>query len=351
MKKTLGYLLTAMIFAFSGCDDNNDDNGNGLPAGLPGNKVSAIYITDDGLRYFATDKGIASFDGTEWTVYADNPKVTTGIIHDMDFELSAYGPEFWLGTNSGVNVVTLPIDATSGATTYTKENTQELFPGQPGLLGDSIFAVRVDRNNVRWYGTQEGLSAFSGNKWPQINMHGHYYANFFKINRVTSMDYSNDTVYIGTMGGGVARMVVNGPDAISGASPYEVPWSAIPSTNILAVFIDGNSQWYGSDDGLARHDGTQAMENWNLFYEEDGLVNNYVQSINKDLDGNLWFGTRGGVSKFDGATWTNYTAADGLVNNDVLCITIDKDGSVWFGTGNGASHYDGGTFTNYQATE
>ena len=33
------------------------------------------------------------------------------------------------------------------------------------------------------------------------------------------------------------------------------------------------------------------------------------------MEGNKWFGTDGGVSKFDGANWTTYTTSNGLVNN------------------------------------
>jgi ligand-binding sensor domain-containing protein len=349
MRKQKWIFIIALTIAWIGCKDDPINNGDDIPKGLPGNVVNAIYITDDGLVYFATDKGIASFDGTDWDVYYSNPKVTTDAIHDMDFEVSAYGPEFWLGTNKGVNVVSLPIDATSGATMYTKENTQTLFPGQPGLLGDSVFAVKVDQNNMRWYGTNQGLSVFRGNKWPSVNYGSHYRANFFLNNRITSIDSANDTVYIGTMGGGIARVVTTNPDAISGASPYEIPWSMLPSDNILSVYIDAHNKWFGSDDGLAKHFGDEAKDNWFLYYDSEGLVNNYVQAINKDLDGNMWFGTQGGVSKYDGTNFTNYTTQQGLIGNNVFCIAIDKDGTIWFGTDNGASHFDGTTFTNYQA--
>lgn len=339
--------LSGLAFVLlHGC---KDDPVPEIPVSLPDSHVNAIFITEDGTKYFATNKGLASFDGNEWTVYYDNPKVTTEAINDLDFEVSPYGPEFWLATDKGVNVATIPIDATSGATTYTKANTQSLFPGQPGLTGDSVFTVRVDNRNVRWYGTHEGLSAFRGNQWPVINMNNHYRPDFFKRYPVTSIDFANDTVYIGTRGGGVARMITATADAISGASPYEIPWSMIPSDNILAVFTDGATQWYGSDEGLAKHIGTEAKENWYLYYESDGLVNNYVQAINKDLSGKMWFGTRGGVSSYDGSAWKNFTETDGLVSNNVLCIAIDIDGSIWFGTDNGVSHFDGTDWKNYQA--
>ena len=344
----ISFLLIASLMFIAGCGDDNDEPAD-IPDGLPGNVVSAIYITGDGLRYFATDKGLASFDGTEWTVHHDNPKVTTGTINDLDFEQTSYGPEFWLATNSGINVVTLPVDATSGATTYTKNNTGELFPGQPGLAGDSVFVARVDDNNIRWFGTHEGLSAFRGNQWPEIDLGRHYHPDFFINNRISSIDHSNDTIYIGTRGGGVARLVAESADAITGASPYEIPWSMIPSDNILAVFTDGSTQWYGSDAGIAKHTGTEAKDNWTLYSEVDGLVNNYVQCIDKDANGTMWFGTRGGVSSFDGESWTSYTEGEGLAGNNVLSIAVDPDGSLWFGTGNGVSRFDGSQWVTYRS--
>lgn len=347
MKNPLSLLQFVLpAFLFFGC---NGDDPVDVPESLPDNHVSAIYITDDGTKYFATSKGLASFDGSTWTIHHDNPKITAEAIHDLDFELTSYGPEFWLGTNEGVNVITLPVDATSGATTYTRSSSRSLFPGQPGLAGDSVMVVRVDDRNIRWFGTHEGLSAFQGDRWPVINMNNQYHINYFKDNRITAIDHANDTIYIGTKGGGVARMVVTATDAITGASPYEIPWSLIPSENILAVFTDGSTQWYGSDEGIARHIGTQAKENWTLFAEADGLVNNHVQAIDKGHDGLLWFGTKGGVSAFDETNWTNYTTANGLVANNVLCIAIDIDGSIWFGTDNGVSHFDGDKWTSYQA--
>jgi ligand-binding sensor domain-containing protein len=56
-------------------------------------------------------------------------------------------------------------------------------------------------------------------------------------------------------------------------------------------------------------------------------------------DGVLWFGTRGGVSRFDGETWTSYTTADGLVHDNVSVVEVAPDGAVWFGTEGGLTRY------------
>ncbi len=349
MKRNSLFLIIVLLI-MSGC---NDDPAvpEETPGSLPDNYVSAIFINSDGVKYFATNKGLASFNGNKWTVYHDNQKIITEVIHDFDFEQTTSGAELWMGTNKGVNVVYMPIDAVSGATTYTESNTQTLFPGEPGLVGDSVFVVKVDGKNIRWFGTNNGLSAFHGSKWPGINNNTYYNSGFFADNQITSIDYSGDTIYIATKGGGVARMVNKSVDAITAASPFEIPWSQLPSNNVLSVFTDGSTQWYGTDEGLAKHTGTEAKKNWQSYFQQDGLISNVIQCINKDLIGNMWFGTPSGVSVFNGTQWTSYTKSDGLVGNNVLCIAVDLDGSLWFGTDSGISHFEGNTWTNYITSE
>ena len=51
-----------------------------------------------------------------------------------------------------------------------------------------------------------------------------------------------------------------------------------------------------------------------------GLHNN-VMSITEDKTGNLWFGTDGGgVSRYDGKSFSTFTTAQGLANNVVRSI-------------------------------
>ena len=69
------------------------------------------------------------------------------------------------------------------------------------------------------------------------------------------------------------------------------------------------------------------------FTTAQGLANNDVRSITEDKTGNLWFGTDGGgVSRYDGKSFSTFTTAQGLANNSVRSITEDKTGNLWFGT-------------------
>lgn len=337
-------LLTLLMFNSCKKEDIQE-----TPQSLPDNNVSAIYIDAGGMKYFATGKGLAAFDGTNWQVFHDNPKLTKGKINDLAFEQTTYGPELWLATPQGVNVASMPIDAVSGATTYTSSNTATLFPGMTALPGDSVAVANVDENNFRWFGTNKGLAVFRGNTWPAIQLGIHYSPVFFTANRVTSVDFVNDTAYIGTYGGGVARFKTNQVDAVTAASPLELPWSMLPSNNVLSVLIDGSIRWFGTDEGLGKHWGKNAKKGWMQYDKSDGLISNRIQCIHKDADGKLWVGTPEGVSVFDGTSWTSYTASNGLAGNNVNCIATDIDGTLWFGTTQGVSHFNGTTWISYTA--
>ncbi|MDQ6845609.1 MAG: ATP-binding protein, partial [Bacteroidota bacterium] len=104
--------------------------------------------------------------------------------------------------------------------------------------------------------------------------------------------------------------------------------------------------WFGTlNGGVSKYDG----EMFTNYTTAQGLCNNTVRSISADEKGNLWFCTYGGgLSKYAGNSFTNFTMAQGLPNNVVFGIAEDINGNLWFGTaGGGAGKYDGNSFINY----
>jgi ligand-binding sensor domain-containing protein len=118
----------------------------------------------------------------------------------------------------------------------------------------------------------------------------------------------------------------------------------------IATDADG-SIWFGTWGGVSKYDGTI----WKTYTNADGLASNHVSSIAIDLEGNKWFGYESqekGVTKFDGTKWTTYTTADGLASNNVSLIAIDAEGNKWFGTwGRGVTKFDGTIWTTYDTLD
>ena len=64
----------------------------------------------------------------------------------------------------------------------------------------------------------------------------------------------------------------------------------------------------------------------------DGLPRDFVAKIKQDSHGFLWFCTAGGVSRFDGYAFTNFTVADGLPDRHVNDFLETQSGEIWLAT-------------------
>nr|WP_315148608.1 two-component regulator propeller domain-containing protein [uncultured Flavobacterium sp.] len=76
----------------------------------------------------------------------------------------------------------------------------------------------------------------------------------------------------------------------------------------------------------------------------NGLSQSSVIAIHQDEIGQMWFGTRDGLNKYDGSTFTifrnNPKDSTSISNNDILSIQKDKSGNLWIGTYNGLNCYN-----------
>ena len=76
----------------------------------------------------------------------------------------------------------------------------------------------------------------------------------------------------------------------------------------------------------------------------NGLSQSSVIAIHQDLQGQMWFGTRDGLNRYDGSTITvfrnNPKDSLSICNNDILSIEGDKSGNLWIGTYNGLNYYN-----------
>jgi len=118
----------------------------------------------------------------------------------------------------------------------------------------------------------------------------------------------------------------------------------LPDNSVRSLLEDREGQlWIGTEGGVSRYDG----ERFVTYTTQDGLPNNRVVSLLEDQEGQLWIGTEGGVSRYDGERFVTYTTQDGLPNNRVVSLLEDREGQLWIGTEGGVSRYDGERFVTY----
>jgi ligand-binding sensor domain-containing protein len=117
----------------------------------------------------------------------------------------------------------------------------------------------------------------------------------------------------------------------------------------VAVDPKGNV-WVGSDGGLSKFDGT-TWRNYNS--NNSGLPYAQIKTIAFDAASNVWLALwPGGVTKFDGTTWTTFTHANSALSSDMVnAVALDHLGNVWAGTQNmGVCKYDGTKWTVINAS-
>ncbi len=90
--------------------------------------------------------------------------------------------------------------------------------------------------------------------------------------------------------------------------------------------------------------------NFKTYSVKDGLAHSQVSQIIQDKDGYLWFSLfGGGISKFDGKSFTNYSEKDGLASNLNRPIIKDKNNILWIGAlGGEITKFDNEKFTKFK---
>jgi ligand-binding sensor domain-containing protein len=262
----------------------------------------------------------------------------------------------WVGTSAGVHEV----DLGSGKLRST-------FTRKEGLANEYVFAVGLDRDGYKWFGTNAGgVSRYKDGQWKTFfPMHGlaDYWIYSFAQQKTGAF-------WIGTWAG------VNRYDPKSGRFTTYV--KELINEWVYGISVDALDRvWFGTEGGVSMYDGKR----WVSWAHKDGLgapntdnlpfsANtglgtrsrhdlsvgsagtatynpNYVFSILAAADGSVWAGTwGGGAARWDGKAWTNFTTKEGLAGNIVYSVAQERDGTLWFGTDQGVSRWDGKTFRN-----
>lgn len=83
--------------------------------------------------------------------------------------------------------------------------------------------------------------------------------------------------------------------------------------------------------------------------EADGLAQSRIRAIAQTRDGYIWLGTDGGLLRFNGDRFTEFSVKSGdLKDNEVWALQEDNDGALWIGTyGGGLTRLKDGRFRTF----
>jgi signal transduction histidine kinase/ligand-binding sensor domain-containing protein len=88
----------------------------------------------------------------------------------------------------------------------------------------------------------------------------------------------------------------------------------------------------------------QNFHQWGAVTLFNGLPSDNVRAITQTPDGILWFGTDGGLARFDGRR-VQIFGLQGLSSNKILTLETSVTGEIWIGTDAGAGRFYDGSFS------
>ncbi|HYC62588.1 MAG TPA: two-component regulator propeller domain-containing protein [Thermoanaerobaculia bacterium] len=215
------------------------------------------------------------------------------------------------------------------------EGSFQSYARREGLSSDVTWTVAEGDDGSIWAGTERGgVNRFYQGTWTHVAASTPLRDAF-----VTSVaPETAERAWIGTYGGGLYRL--------EGGKPVRVYTQAdgLPSDCIMGLLRarDG-SLWISTLEGLVHlKDGRLRV-----YGLEDGLPSKFMSNMFEDRQGRLWVAPHsgGGPRVFDGERFTDRSDGRQLPRAVTITISQDRRGEIWFGTRTGVHRFDGtGTF-------
>ncbi|MBM3235423.1 response regulator [Candidatus Poribacteria bacterium] len=333
--------------------------------GLAGNRGFAIFQDKDGTLWFGTDRGVSRFDGVDWTTYTTEDGLARNIVWDINQDSDGM---IWVRT-------TVDLYGNSPRASRFNGKQWKTYTTGDGLASDTVNNMFRDRDGVMWFATDTGVSRFDGKNWisyttanglidnqvrciVQDREGGFWFGTDGGVSHFDGKHWNNYSQKNGLAIAPVRVIFQDGDDTIwfgggiwFGEKENRVScfdgkrWTTytLPLHQVIKILQDWRGGlWfiggYGDWNGASYFDGHQ----WKHYATQDGLGHNMICDITQDNEGSLWLGTGwwwfgdaseplGGVSRFDGKRWRNYTKKDGLAGNMTFLTFQDQEGILWFG--------------------
>ena len=360
--------------------------------GLPHNKVTALVQTHDGYLWVGTYRGLARFDGVEFTTFDDNntPELRssriTGLYESPDGAL-------WIGTESGdvsrykdgkftriplhpnwltpriyaiagdsagdvwlmnaagqlarardSEVITPPAGSVTNVISLARGNDGTIWVGREGTLSrihngrvfpdfstnDYVQGICAARDGGLWVARNGGIRKWKDGEWTTDL--GAAPWNYGIVS--TFIETSQGVLAAGTSDSGLWLLF---PDQTNAPPIHFDRSTGLPSDWVISFWEDSEkSLWCGTGGGLV----VLRASNLETLSPPDKWKDRAVLSVLATSKDGLWVGTEGaGLYRLEDGRWTNFTTTEGLANIYVWSLAADDHGDIWAGT------WGGGLFT------
>lgn len=305
------------VIRYDGATDNYTVFNNKTP-GILSNGIFHVSKLKDRIAVGTYGGGLSLLDPAsgQWT----NINIPQGLADQFvyDLQLDRNG-DVWIATWSGVNrVKAARFEDPTAWETFTVENTQG------GLPNPWVYGVEEGKDGDIWFATEAGLARYRDGKWQNWQHPQGLGAPYDKVK--DAIQFTNDPAK--------SSKHHAQQKAEQGLEGVDVAYN--PNYIISLAVGDDGTVWCGTwGGGLARFDGQQFRN----YTTSEGLPGNHIFMLYKDPGGALWVGTSKGLSRLERATeqFQTISSREGLYADNVFSMANAQDGSVWVGSFGGVA--------------
>lgn len=313
-------------------------------SGLPGDGINAIAQTADGYLWLGTAEGLVSFDGVEFTprgkVELPSLIVTSlasshdgGLWVGLEHGSFAYcdgrkvtfkGKDEWGGTHLNVHSILETRDHALWLAADVRTARLSLERHWQTIASNDTTTLMEDSKGRVWFGTSH-----HGLFWWEKGVLNQFPDHIVDAQDIRALAEDRDgRLWIGTDLGPLCY------DTNFLRKDLPFPWYPVH-----ALLVDREGTLWGGTlgHGLIRYQHGAIS----VFGKQDGLADDYVFALAEDQEGNLWVGTRNGLSQFSDVKIPTFTKTEGLPGGIITDVCASRSGGLWLATDRGFTSFDG----------
>lgn len=320
--------------------------------GLISDQVRCIFEDSQGYIWFATNKGVSRWDGTEFTNYNEDNGLVSSIVFDITEgpDRTIYFANFGIkGINSIKDGIfdtlftednstirftslvhansdsSLILAAQDGINLYDNGvllNLHQLYNIEP----EPFYNKHIDKNGDVYFSTGNGIIKYSNKKIEKI-IEGTTERKLFTLSTATDKD--NNLWYA----------TEEGVFIIENGNPKKITSIKKNITKQIDHFIITSKDipLFATDSGLME---ILPDHSTKFLTTENGLTSNKIWRLYETNNGSIYLiSAVSGIDIYNYSKFTNYTKKNGLAGNSVLNILI-VDGVKYISTENGLTIFD-----------
>jgi ligand-binding sensor domain-containing protein/signal transduction histidine kinase/DNA-binding response OmpR family regulator len=331
LQKFIIFVLTILPSTGNGKDNIRDFiiRHYSIEQGLSQSSVFSIYQDSKGYIWFGTrGGGLNRFNGYTFDTFRSNHYDTTSLsCNEIVAVYEDSRKNLWIGTKFG------------GANLYhaDKESFTRLSLIEGGVNNFAVNCFLEGVNNDLWIGSDIGLFRFnhSDQSFEITKISGK------EITEITSMIRNNTGEIIIGSRKGVYQFSPSDSLSVLLAPVKSNSSDQLEQSKIPLLLDSSENLWFGTPQGVYQipaHNKEIIVENpLNL----DILNSKPIRTINEDKDGNIWFGIKGGLLRFNPTRSSDVffdqqkDPSYSLSHNSVHSFFEDNQGNIWVGTWGG----------------